>query len=65
MPQTAWTAVSCGDFIGGQLIVSMFRDLHHAGTNELTDTLKGVAHLLENTASADLRQSQAEPELRR
>jgi hypothetical protein len=56
---------SCGDSIGSQLIVSMFRDLHRAGTNELTDALKGVTHLLENTASGDLRQSQGEPELRR
>jgi hypothetical protein len=56
---------SCGDSIGSQLIVSMFRDLHHAGMNELTDALKGVTHLLENTASGDLRQSQGEPELRR
>ncbi len=56
---------SCGDPIGSQLIVSMFRDLHRAGPNELTDALKGVTHLLENTASSDLRQSQAEPEHRR
>jgi hypothetical protein len=45
---------SCGDSIDSQLIVSMFRDLHRAGTNELTDTLKGVAHLLENTTPGDL-----------
>jgi hypothetical protein len=56
---------SCGDSIDSQLIVSMFRDLHPAGTNKLTDALKGVTHLLENTASGDLRQSQAKPELRR
>jgi len=36
---------TCGDSIGCQLIVSMFRDLHRAGTSELTDALKGVTHL--------------------
>jgi hypothetical protein len=43
----------------------MFRDLYHAGTNELTDALKGVTHLLENTASGDLRQSQGKLVLRK
>src|SRR4030042_2328678 len=51
---------TCGDSISCQLVVSMFRDLHRAGTSKLTDALKGVAHPFKNTASSDLRQSHAD-----
>ena len=33
-----------GDTINNQLIVSMLRYLHIAGTHELTDALQGVTH---------------------